>query len=183
MSSVEQAWIFERLAVSVARVDFLDPALANRDEVRERGVRLEIRVVDAISTGSIHASPARHLQPAACRIDLLESAAFAADRMHWHPQMESGEPGDRTFDKSMVDDPLRWLGDQLRRADKLLTRSGVPIDAQMHADIAAVRQVVPDIVAAVCRGLEWARIVPWPDVIRDERGLATSSKTEDHPTR
>lgn len=171
---MEQAWIFERLAVTLARVDFLDPALADRDDVRERGARLEIRVVPAHSAGSIYASRARHLQPAVCRIDLLESKAFAADRMHWHPVMESGEPGDRTFDVTMADDPLRWLSEHLRRADVLLAPSGTPIDEQMRADIKAIREIVPDIVAAAGRALEWARVEPWPDVTRDARGLATT---------
>ena len=168
--------MFERLALTLVRVDFLDPALAGQVDVRERGVRLEVRVVDTTSTGSIYVSPARQLQPAACRIDLLESAAHAADRMHWHPVMEAGEPGERTFDATMAEDPLRWLDEHLRHVDVLLTRSGVPVDDQMSADIAAVRDVVPDIVAAAASGLEWARVEPWPDVTHDGRGLAATGQ-------
>lgn len=169
---MEQAWIFDRLAVTLVRVDFLDPALADQDDVRERGARLEIRLVDTTFAGSIYASPARLLQPAGCRIDLLESKPFAADRMHWHPVMEYGEPGDRTFDGTMVDDPLRWLGEHLRRADVLLARSGAHVEKLMLADFKAIREFVPDIVAATGECLEWARVEPWPDVTRDDTGLA-----------
>jgi hypothetical protein len=168
---MEQAWIFDRLAVTLMRVDFADPALAGQADVRERGVRLEIRLVDTDSTGSIYVSQTRSLRPGVCRIDLLESAAHAADRMHWHPVMEAGEPGDRTFDVDMVADPLQWLEDQLGRTDVLLAHSGVSLDDGLRADIEAIRSVVPEIVEAAARGLEWARVDPWPDVVRDHRGL------------
>jgi hypothetical protein len=169
---MEQAWIFDRLAVTLARVDFADPALVGQDDVRERGVRLELRVVDSEYAGSIYASDAKHLRPAVCRIDLLESAAHAVDRMHWHPVMESGEPGERTFDVGMVDDPLEWLEKHLRQADVLLADSGVTLDDALEADLEAIRGVVPEIVEAAALGLAWARVEPWPDVVRDDRGLA-----------
>jgi hypothetical protein len=169
---MERAWIFERLAVTLGRIDFLDPALADQDDVRERGARLEIRLVETTTTGSIYASPQRRLQPAVCRIDLLESAPYAEDRMHWHPVMEAGEPGGRTFDVTMAGDPLGWLEDRLTRSDELIAESGVPVDAQVHADIEAIREVVPEIVAEAGRALDWARIDPWPVVARDARGLA-----------
>ncbi len=171
---MEQAWIFERLAVTLARIDFIDPVLAHESDARERGVRLEIRLVETTSAGSIYASPERRLLPAVCRVDLLESASYAVDRMHWHPVMDDGEPGDRTFDLTMVDDPLRWLEEHLLRTDVLLARSGVPMDDQVDVDIEEIRMVVPDIVAAAGRGLAWARVDPWPDVVRDDRGLATT---------
>jgi hypothetical protein len=175
---MEQAWIFGRLAVTLARIDFLDPALMDEDDVRERGVRVELRVVDTTCTGSIYASPGVDLRPAVCRIDLLESAPYAVNRMHWHPVMEDGEPGDRTFEVSMVDDPLDWLDQHLRQSDVLLAQSGVTVDDVMRLDIETIREVVPDIVAAAARGLEWARVEPWPDVDRDERGLALGQRED-----
>src|SRR5262245_15299151 len=106
---MEYVWMFERLAVTVARIDFLDPAVAAEPAARERGVRIEVRPVTDVAEGSIYSSPSRTLQSAVCRIDLLESAPGAADRMHWHPQMRDGEPGDRTFDPDMPADPVGWL--------------------------------------------------------------------------
>ena len=94
--------------------------------------------------------------------------------MHWHPAMESGEPGDRTFEAGMVNDPVRWLEHHLGRLELLLVRSGVSVDDQMHADAETIREVVADIVAAVERGLQWARVDPWPTVLRDDRGLAVA---------
>lgn len=168
--------MFERLAVTLERIDFLDPALADQDDARERGARLELRLVDTAPVGSIYASPQRLLRPAVCRIDLLESQANAADRMHWHPAMLAGEPGDRVFDPAMADDPLRWLGEHLGQVEVLLARSGVSIDERMLADIGAIAETGPEVVAAAGRALAWARVEPWPDVIRDERGLATSQR-------
>lgn len=90
---MERLWLFDQLAVSVAEIDFLDPALADGGDVRERGVRVEVRQARQLPAGSIYASPALSLSPAIARVDLLESAPGAADRMHWHPAMRAGEPG------------------------------------------------------------------------------------------
>ena len=37
---MERLWTFDRLAVTMRRVDFLDPALAGQPGARERGVRV-----------------------------------------------------------------------------------------------------------------------------------------------
>jgi hypothetical protein len=169
---MEQIWLFERLAVTLARIDFVDPELVGEPDVRERGVRLEIRPVETSYDGSVYASPSRSLRPGLCRIDLLESAPHAADRMHWHPAMDAGEPGDRTFDVTMVDDPLRWLDEHLRDAAVLLRGSSEPADEAARRDLAAIADAAPAIVAAAEQGLAWARVDPWPDVEHDERGLA-----------
>jgi len=154
---MERTWIFDDLAITVARVDFLDPALAGEPDVRERGVRIEVRPLSSQSTGSVYASPTHTLEPAICRIDFLESAPGAADRMHWHPTMPDGEPGDRTFDADMPADPVGWLVSYLH---------GLGVD-----DVEASAR---EIGAAVEGGLAWAR-TPWPDVEHDERGMAVVS--------
>jgi hypothetical protein len=82
---MERVWVFDNLAVAVRRVDFLDPAVADEPDARERGVRIEVRPVPARNQGTIYVSDATALEPAVCRIDFLESAPGAADRMHWHP--------------------------------------------------------------------------------------------------
>jgi hypothetical protein len=163
--------LFDTIAVTVARIDFLDPALTGSPDARERGVRVEIRPMDAESDGSVYASPALSLEPAVCRIDLLESARGAADRMHWHPVMAGGEPGDRVFETAMPVDPAAWLLDRLQEADVLLDRSGTP-DVGRHRDaVASIRESAGEIVEAVRLGIAWAR-EPWPEVRRDERGMA-----------
>ncbi len=170
---MEQAWVFETLAVTVAKVDFHDPALAEDPSQRERGVRVEVRPVRAVASGSVYVSPRVTMAPALCRIDLLESRPGAADRMHWHPVMSAGEPGDRVFEPDMPRDPLAWLGTRLLHLDLLLERAGLP-DVGRHAvDTTAVAAHVDQILAAVRDGLQWAR-APWPDVHHDARGMATT---------
>jgi hypothetical protein len=168
---METAWLFDTLTVTMSRIDFLDPELAPAPDTRERGVRVEIRPIESASIGSIYASPQLTLAPAAVRIDLLESAPGAADRMHWHPTMDGGEPGDRIFDDDIPADPLGWLSDRLGEVMTLLQRAGVG-EATRHErsahDVADHRE---EIVSAARDGLEWARR-PWPQVQHDERGMA-----------
>ena len=164
--------MFEHLAVTVTWIDFLDPALVGQPDVRERGVRVEVRPVRSAAGGSVYASPATALDPAVCRIDLLESAPGAADRMHWHPTMHDGEPGERTFEEAMPADPVGWLTRCLDGLDEFLARAGVPGAEAMARDLPAVRAATGEIGAAVADGLAWAGAGAWPDVEHDQRGLA-----------
>jgi hypothetical protein len=166
---MERVWVFDRLAISVLRVDFIDPAVAHEPDARERGVRIEVRPVTTNAAGSAYASWTRTIEPGVCRIDLLESAPGAADRMHWHPDMTDGEPGERTFDTAMPPDPVGWVTTFLR--DELrdhLARQGVTGVAD---DLAAIGAAAEEIGVTVDVGLVWAR-EPWPDVEHDERGMA-----------
>jgi hypothetical protein len=172
---MERAWMFDHLAITVARIDFLDPALVGQPDVRERGVRIELRPAGSTTDGSGYASPTMTLQPAICRIDFLESRSGAGDRMHWHPTMESGEPGERTFDADMPPDPVGWLKGFLGSLEDYLSRTGVPDAADMARDLGAVQAAADDIGVAVDDGLAWARVTPWPDVEHDARGLAPVS--------
>jgi hypothetical protein len=166
---MEQIWVFDRLAVSVVRIDFVDPAVAHEPDARERGVRIEVRPVSAVATGSIYSSPTTTVQPGVCRIDFLESAPGEADRMHWHPDMRDGEPGSRTFEVSMPPDPVGWLTSFLRDGlDAFLRRAG---SADVEADVEAIGDSADEIGSAVAAGLAWAR-QPWPEVQHDERGMA-----------
>jgi hypothetical protein len=170
LSAMERIWIFDAVAVAVARVDFLDPAIANLDDARERGVRVEIRPAEAVATGSIYASTDVSLAPARCRIDLLESRPHAADRMHWHPAMTAGEPESRVFDAALSADPLGWVGDRLRDVESLLGADDTP-DRRIRSDAPAIAAAADEIVAAIEAGLAWAR-APWPAVERNDRGMA-----------
>jgi hypothetical protein len=167
----ERCWLFDTLAVTLARIDFLDPALVGSPDARERGVRVEIRPMDAESRGSVYVSPALSLEPAVCRIDLLESAQGAADRMHWHPVMAEGEPGERIFESAMPADPAAWLSDRLHEVDVLLERSGIPDVDRHRSAVASIRESAEEIAEEVRAGIAWAR-ESWPEVRRDERGMA-----------
>jgi hypothetical protein len=167
---MERVWVFDRLAISVLRVDFIDPAVAHEPDARERGVRIEVRPVATDTSGSVYASWRRTVEPGVCRIDLLESAPGAADRMHWHPDMTDGEPGRRTFDTAMPQDPVGWLTTFLRgRLGDHLAKQGV---TGLDDDLDAIGEAAEEIGVAVGVGLVWAR-QPWPEVEHDERGMAT----------
>jgi hypothetical protein len=172
---MEQVWLFDRLAVAVFRIDFLDPAISEQPDARERGVRIEIKPAGSTYDGSVYSSSTNLVRPAVCRIDLLESAPHAADRMHWHPTMSDGEPGDRVFDPAIGADPLAWLTDQLTNLRMLLERAGVDDPDGYATDIAAVSTAAAEITDSVAAGLAWARESPWPEVTHDERGLAAVS--------
>jgi hypothetical protein len=171
---MEHAWVFDRLAVTVAAVDFVDPAVAGEPDARERGVRLEIRPVEIVADGSVYVSPTVTMRPAVCRIDLLESRPGAADRMHWHPSMSAGEPGDRVFDPAIPADPTGWLRDRLHRVDALLGETAVDGGPPHSADVAGIATRADAIVEAVRAALDSVRTPwPWPEVARDSRGMAT----------
>ena len=172
---MENVWLFDHLAVAVARIDFLDPALADRPDTRERGVRIEVKPVSSSFAGSVYTSSTDVVSPAVCRMDLLESTPYAADRMHWHPTMHDGDPGERTFDAAIPADPVGWVSTQLGDLRTLLDRAGVEDADTWVRDQEAVTSALPEIADCVAAGLAWARVEPWPDVTHDERGLAPRS--------
>ena len=169
---MERAWLFDTLSVTVEEVDFHDPELRDDPCARERGVRVEIRPTTSVTSGTVYASPTTTVQPAICRIDLLESSPGAADRMHWHPEMHRGEPGDRTFDPAMSADPLSWLSHQLRHLDELVRAVPEEAAAWHGVDRDAVSRVADEIVDTVRAALEACR-GPWPEVEHDERGMVS----------
>ena len=163
--------MFDRMAVTLRRVDFVDPALVTEPDVRERGVRVEVKPVRTQVGGSVYASDVTTLDQALCRLDFLESAPGRADRMHWHPDMDDGEPGDRTFDTGMPADPRGWLESFLRTGlPEYLSRRGHDT-GELSTDLAAVAAATVEIADALDAGLTWAR-EPWPEVDYDERGMA-----------
>lgn len=163
---MNRTWGFSDHAVTVEGIDFVDPAIRERPDARERGVRLELRPSREEWSGSVYASPGRLLGPGLLRVDLLESAPGAADRMHWHPRMRDGEPGGRTFDDAMPADPRAWLVDFLVRLAE-----HAPPGVALGADAAAIAAAADEIADAAVRALGATR-GRWPPVEHDERGLA-----------
>ena len=170
---MERVWAFDLLAVTMRRVDFLDPALVGRPDVRERGVRVEVKPLRTQVQGSVYASDVLTLDQALCRLDFLESGPHKADRMHWHPEMSGGEPGERTFDAGMPADPRGWLTRFLRRGLRdYLSERGHDVGA-LGVDLAAISDTADELARALDEGLAWAR-EPWPDVEHDARGMAVA---------
>lgn len=164
---------FERLAILVEDIDFLNPEKADRPDVRERGARVELRPAETsdVPGGSIYSSQTVTSGPALCRLDFLESAPYAADRMHWHPAMAGGEPEERTFDEELSADPVGWLHRRLRDGARFLRDAGVADPGPYTTDVSMMAELADDVVAQVERVLTRAR-QPWPEVeTRDARGM------------
>ena len=130
-------------------------------ETPERGVRLELRLVDrADPQGSIYAGiPIAFTRPV-WRVDLFgstESPPGTLDRAHHHPRFDGWEPGPRHFVAELSADPLSWLADQLADPGAVLTRAGVGTDEITKADESGLAAAAPEIVSAVKRMLDGVR--------------------------
>jgi hypothetical protein len=86
--------------------------------------------------------------------------------------MRDGEPNDRTFDRSLGEDPRRWLeGFLTRLPDAVVSGLEPEVAASLRGDEPAIAAVAGDIIDRVMRALDEVR-GPWPEVTRDQRGLA-----------
>jgi hypothetical protein len=154
------AFCFDRVAVTVEAIYFVDPDPRPDNEGPERGVRVEVRRVDRFPhQGTVYAAQPFVLGTAIWRADFLESVAAgpgSADRMHYHPLMADSEPGSRVFDTAIPADPIGWLREQLSDLDALLAGK-VDRPEDFEADAAALRDEVPQIAAAAATTLERVR--------------------------
>ena len=155
------AFGFEALGVVVGDMYFVDPTPLAGQETPERGVRLELRLVDrADPQGSIYAGiPIAFTRPV-WRVDLFgstQSPPGTLDRAHHHPRFDGWEPGPRRFVAELSADPLSWLADQLADPAAVLARAGVAADEVTEADKAGLAASAPEIVAAVKRMLDGVR--------------------------
>jgi hypothetical protein len=163
------AFGFETMGVVVGDMYFVDPTPNPGQETPERGVRLELRLVDrAEPQGSIYAGvPIAFTRPV-WRVDLFgstESPPGTLDRAHHHPRFHGWEPGRRNFVDELSADPLAWLADQLADPAAVLARSGVEAGEVTEADKSGLAAAAPEIVAAVERMLDGVRngdLAPFP---------------------
>jgi hypothetical protein len=157
------AWGFERIGVVAGDLYFVDPHPSPGQEGAERGVRLEVRLVDRPPlTGSIYAAQPIVIDRPVWRADLLETVAGppgSHDRTHHHPQFGGWEPGRRKFDPALSRDPISWLTDRLRDLPSLLGGADVDvteIGADDARDLASsapeIAGVVADLLARVRAG-------------------------------
>jgi hypothetical protein len=155
------AFGFEALGVVVGDMYFIDPSPLEGQKTPERGVRLELRLIDRDEPqGSIYAGiPIAFARPV-WRVDLFgstESPPGTLDRAHHHPRFDGWEPGRRKFVPELSADPVGWLTDQLADPAAVLTRAGVDISEVTEADLAGLAAAAPEIVAAVKRMLDGVR--------------------------
>jgi hypothetical protein len=155
------AFGFENIGVVVGDMYFVDPNPLAGQETPERGVRLELRLIDrADPRGSIYAGVPITLGRPIWRVDLFgstESPPGTLDRAHHHPRFDGWEPSRRHFVPELSADPLSWLADQLADPPAVLARAGTDADDVTEADTAGLAAAAAEIVATVKRMLEGVR--------------------------
>ncbi len=172
-------YAFERIAVVLGDIFFVDPKPAPGQEGGERGVRLEVRFIEPQRLdGSIYAARPILVGEPIWRLDLLESVdgePGSYDRTHHHPSMRGWEPGRRKFERELSADPLGFLAGRLRDLPGLLAQAEVSGDAVDEKDVRQLRENADDIVAATAAMLERVRRGELAHPVEpDESGLARS---------
>jgi hypothetical protein len=144
---------FERVGVVMSDLYFVDPAPLPGREGAERGVRLEVRLVEpAELKGSIYSARPIVVDRPVWRVDLLEAVASplgSLDRAHHHPAFRGWEPGPRCFVEGLATRPLDWVGARLSDLDALLEQAEMAAVGVGTGDAEALRQAVPEIIDAL----------------------------------
>jgi hypothetical protein len=149
------AFGFERVGVVVSDLYFVNPRPLPGQEGAERGVRLEVRVLERQPLkGSIYSAQPIVVDQPLWRVDLLESVDSepgSLDRAHHHPAFDGWEPGQRHFVPELTAAPLEWMAERLADLEAVLAHAGVSPDMAGPGDAAALRAATPEIVDAVRR--------------------------------
>jgi hypothetical protein len=160
-SEMLSVFCFDRLAVTVRDMHFVDPDPAPGQEGPERGVRVELRLVEPQPwRGSIYASQRIVVDTSLLRVDLLESVERgpgSRDRVHHHPTMTDNEPGGRVFDRALTTDPVAWLRERLADPMALVAAAGVGDLGDYGESAAELTAALPQVVEAVATSLEKVR--------------------------
>jgi hypothetical protein len=150
---------FDRVAVAVGDLYFVDPDPHPGQEGAEHGVRLELRMIErGESQGSIYAATPVTVDRPVWRADLLEAVGGTPfDRTHHHPVFTGWNPGRRVFVRELSADPLGWLAGRLADLAALLAEAQFPADAAGPDDAAELRRAAPEIVDVTRRLLDRVR--------------------------
>jgi hypothetical protein len=155
------AWGFRRVGVVAGDMYFEDPDPSPGQEGAERGVRLEVRLLERPPlTGSIYAAQPIVVDRPVWRADLFESVAGepgSYDRTHHHPRFRGWEPGKRQYDPDMTGDPVGWVARQLSDLPGLLAGADLPADTAGAEDAKELAAAAPEIAGAVGRLLAGVR--------------------------
>jgi hypothetical protein len=173
---------FERTGVAVGDLYFVDPDPPPGQEGAERGVRLEVRLLEAgpLPGSAYSARPVAMARPI-WRADLLESAdgpPGSFDRTHYHPALQGWEPGRRVFDRDLSAHPVEWVGARLAGLETLLAEAGVASDPADAGDAEALRGCLAEVMGAVSRLLErvWRGELARPPGGAERAGELTSAR-------
>jgi hypothetical protein len=150
---------FDRVAVAVGDLYFVDPEPLPGQEGAEHGVRLELRVIErGEPQGSIYAATPMRVDRPLWRADLLEAVGGKPfDRTHHHPVFTGWNPGGRVFVRELSADALGWLAVRLADLAGLLAEAQVAPDTAGPDDAAELRRVAPEIVDVTRRLLDRVR--------------------------
>lgn len=153
---------FERIGVVASDLYFLDGGQKRGQEGAERGVRLEVRMLDRDPLkGSVYSAQPIGIGRPIWRADLLETVTGppgSFDRAHHHPRFEGWEPGGRCFARELSADPLGWVGAKLANLEGLLEEAGIADRVAIaEADGDQLRRAVPEILTTVGRLLDRVR--------------------------
>ena len=155
------AFGFERVAVVVGDLYFVDPNPGKGQEGPEHGARVELRLLGRSELkGSIYSAQPIEVGTPIWRADLLESVAGdpgSFDRTHHHPRFTGWNPNRRVFARELSADPLGWLATQLADLDAILATGGFPADTAGPDDAENLRRTTPEIVDATRRLLDKVR--------------------------
>lgn len=152
------AFGFERLSVLAGDLYFVNPRPEPGQEGAERGVRLELRLLERQPLkGSIYSAQAIVVDRPIWRVDLLESVDSqpgSLDRAHHHPAFDGWEPGERVFVPELSGAPIEWLRAELDDPEAVLARAGLAPGTVGTGDVESLRSTAPEIVDVVRRLLE-----------------------------
>jgi hypothetical protein len=155
------AWGFQQVGVVAGDMYFEDPDPNPGQEGAERGVRVEVRLLERPPlTGSIYAAQPILIDRPVWRADLFESVTGpvgSKDRTHHHPTMRGFEPGKRSFDPALTADPVGWLTARLSALPELVAEAELDPDTVGTDDAAQLAAAAPEIAATVERLLERVR--------------------------
>lgn len=152
------AFGFEQVGVLVGDLYFVNPRPLPGQEGAERGVRLELRMLERRPLqGGIYSAQPIGVERPIWRVDLLESVDSppgSLDRAHHHPGFDGWEPGARHFVPELSASPVAWLAGELADVGAVLARAGVAAGEVGPADVTGVEAAAPEIVDCVRRLLE-----------------------------
>jgi hypothetical protein len=150
---------FERVAVVVGDIYFVDPEPVKGQEGAEHGVRLELRVIErGESRGSIYSATPVTVDRPVWRADLLQAVGGRPfDRTHHHPVFTGWDPGPRVFTRELSADPVGWVAARLADLPALLAEAQAPADTAAPGDAEELRRVTPEIFEVTRRLLDRIR--------------------------
>jgi len=152
------AFGFDKIGVVMSDLYFVDPRPSPGQEGAERGVRLEVRLLERGELqGSIYSAQPISVGRPVWRADLLESVEGpmgSFDRTHHHPAFRGWEPGRRHFVEEMSAQPVEWVGQRLADLPGLLEAAGFDAGEVGSGDAEALAAAVPEITDALRRLLD-----------------------------